>query len=177
MRKATGKKRRPKKAPSNAQEPRGPMISVYADGSSSGRSDEPGGYGWVITINGHPRAAGYGGHASTTNNRMEMQGILAGLQALKVSGLHLDGVPIEVVSDSQYALGVASGRYSPTKNLDIADPLKALCRELRVRFRWVRGHNKEPYNERCDSLAKMGKIEVLEALKKGDVDARREEVG
>lgn len=172
-RKHSGKKQR-KKAPLPQLLPglEASMISAYADGSSSGRSDEPGGYGWLVLRDGLPVMAGCGGHPSTTNNRMEMAGAIAALEAVRVSGLHLLGAPIELVSDSKYVLGVASGEFHPTKNLDLAHVLKALCRELGVDFRWVRGHSREPWNERCDSLAKQGKQEVKDTLAKEAADAQ-----
>ncbi len=141
------------------------MISVYADGSSSGRSDEPGGYGWLILNDGEPLLCGYGGDPSTTNNRMELMGALQGLLAVKHQ-VPVGGRAVELVCDSQYVLGIASGRSTPLKNVDLCVPLRALFRELGAVDRWVRGHSKEPWNERCDRFAKKGKLEAQEELLK-----------
>ena len=152
------------------------MISVYSDGSSSGRSNQPGGYGWVVLLDGEPVRAGYGGDPSTTNNRMEMQGAISGLEAIralfggadrqasvaayKPRPSHDGDRLVELVSDSQYTLYVANGRFSPTKNLDLAAKLRHLYQTLGVQGRWVRGHSGDVWNERADSLAKMGKLEA-----------------
>lgn len=163
---ADGKQSR-KKQPKESVEHRKHFISVYADGSSSGRSAEPGGFGWVILLDGQPVSAGYGGNTSTTNNRMELQGAISGLEHLYASGLYKSANAIELVSDSQYVLGVAAGQYHTAKNVDLADCLKVLCSKLGVNFRWVKGHSKDPWNDRCDSLAKQGKREAQGTLMQG----------
>jgi ribonuclease HI len=88
---------------------------------------------------------------------MEIQGVIAGLSVAIEMGLH-EG-DIEVVSDSQYTLGIGNGSYSPTKNLEEAARLRALVRQAGAATRWVRGHAGERWNEVCDELAKQGKIE------------------
>ena len=109
----------------------------------------------------HPEelAWGYGGSPATTNNLMEMEGATQGL--LKALELKLVGAgePVELVSDSQYTLGIASGGYSPSKNLEEANRLTELAKKVGCRFRWVRGHTGEPFNEACDELASLGKRE------------------
>lgn len=141
------------------------MISVYSDGSSTGRSDGPGGYGYVIVRKHHGSkndeyiAWSYGGSPRTTNNLMEIEGAIQGLTALIELGLTQTSETCELVSDSQYTLGLASGSFSPSKNIERATCLKQLADASSVRFRWVKGHKGEIYNEICDSLAKQGKIE------------------
>lgn len=132
------------------------MISIYADGSSSGGSGRPGGYGWVIARNESVISWGYGGSTATTNNLMEAEGAIQGMIAaleLGIDDLH------ELVCDSQYVLGIASGGYAPTKNLEQAQQLVDLAAKLGCRFRWVRGHAGDTFNEKCDKLAKQGKVE------------------
>jgi ribonuclease HI len=149
------------------------MISVYADGSSNGRSNSPGGFGWVVLKNGVPVYAGYGKSTSTTNNRMEAQGMLEGLRAVEATGLHAGGMElVELVSDSQWVLGCANGSMNATKNLDIIEPLKELTAKLRARTRWVRGHSGDIFNERCDSLANMGKREAMADIVAGAADVK-----
>ena len=133
------------------------MISVYTDGSSMGCSNEPGGWSYVIVRDGETLADGYGGHPSTTNNRMELTGAIEGLS--KAVQFAADGEEIELVSDSQYTLGMASGGYKPKKNLDLATALRRLAIKVKAKTRWVKGHNKDAFNEQCDVLAKTGKEE------------------
>lgn len=138
-------------------------ISVYGDGSSTGRSDGPGGWAFVVAVDGGPKRAGYGGEPLTTNNRMELRALIEGLKAVRAefSDRIADGYVLEVVSDSQLALGMASGAFTPSKNVDLAVELRALALEMRVhRFRWVKGHSGDPMNERVDRLAKKGKAEA-----------------
>lgn len=146
------------------------MISVYADGSSNGRSNSPGGFGWVVLKDGAPVFAGYGKSTSTTNNRMEAQGMLEGLRAVEAAGLYTGAELVELVSDSQWVLGCANGSMNATKNLDIIEPLKELTAKLRARTRWVRGHQGEVWNERCDSLANKGKREAQAEIAAGVAD-------
>lgn len=139
-----------------------PVFSVYCDGSSTGRADKPGGYGWVILKDGKPVHAGYGGSPKTTNNVMELTAAVKGLEALLASELY-KGEAVEVVSDSQYTLGIADGTYSPQKNVELAQKLKELVEKTKAKTRWVRGHSGQEWQERCDSLAKRGKNEVSDA--------------
>ena len=85
------------------------MLSIYADGSSTGKSDNPGGYGYVILRDGKPIATGHGGDPSTTNNRMELQAAISGLAAptgvlpaagdvrISVGGLNYSAVALAAV--------------------------------------------------------------------------------
>lgn len=132
------------------------MISIYADGSSTGRADGPGGYGWIIRDGDKVLAWGYGGSPSTTNNLMELEGAIQGMEAflrLGASGL------VELVSDSQYTLGMASGAWNASKNLESVGRARELAKKVGCRFRWVPGHEGETWNEYCDQLAKQGKVE------------------
>jgi ribonuclease HI len=151
------------------------VISVYADGSSSGGRDKPGGYGWVIVRREEVLAWGYGGSAKTTNNLMELEGARAGLEALLSLGLHETGEQVELVSDSQYTLGLASGVNHASANVQEAGELRQLAVKARVRCRWVRGHNGVHWNEIVDKLAKQGKMENSpEGQKKTKKEQRRE---
>ena len=70
-------------------------IIMYTDGSSSGNPG-PGGYG-VVLMSGKLRKELSQGYRRTTNNRMELMGVISGLEALKKTGLH-----ITIYTDSQY---------------------------------------------------------------------------
>lgn len=69
------------------------------------------------------------------------------------------GEPVELVADSQYVLGIASGEWNPTKNLNHASQLKELASKVGCTFRWVKGHSGDKYNELCDELATKGRME------------------
>jgi ribonuclease HI len=139
-------------------------FSIYADGSSGGNSTGPIGWGWVVVKDdSEVLCANSGGHPEGTNNIAELMGAREGLKALLqheqyhaqvASGLLFR---IELVSDSQYVLGLANGSYSATKNQALAEHVRDLCRANFVQTRWVKGHNGDPINEMCDKLAKMGK--------------------
>lgn len=137
------------------------MISVYSDGSSHARGGLPGGWGFVIVRDGADvLAAGGGNDPSTTNNVMEMTGALRGLLAAQALGLS----GVELVSDSKYVLGMASGAYSPSTNHDLAAALKKTAREVSASFRWVKGHSGDRWNERVDSIATFKKKDLVRSL-------------
>lgn len=137
-------------------------LSIYADGSSTGRKNKPGGYGYVI-VGEYPEgeikelAWGYGGSPSTTNNLMELEGGIQGLEKALEMKLHEGASYIELVSDSRYMLGMASGGYTPQKNIEKAKRIRELAQTIKCDFRWVKGHKNNHYNELCDRLAKLGK--------------------
>lgn len=137
------------------------MISVYADGSSFGRSNQPGGWAYIIVKDGVQICSGYGGSPKTTSNVMELMGAIEGLKALIANGLVNTGEPIELVCDSKYVLGLASGEYKPKKNVSLATEIRRLAIATGITTRWVRGHAGETFNEQCDVLAKQGKEENL----------------
>jgi ribonuclease HI len=149
------------------------VIEVISDGSSSGKSDKPGGYGWVVCKDQKIVFAGFGGHPRTTNNVMEMTGSVEGMKAVKAAGIWTRGERFILVSDSQYVLYVACGRYSASKNLELATELQALFQYFRAEIFWQRGHQYKrriPYqqqeryvllNERCDQLAAHGREQEI----------------
>lgn len=140
------------------------MISVYADGSSHSSGGRPGGWAFVVLREGRPVASGNGGHPETSNNAMELTAAIRGLQAIE--RLHPLGVDLflELVSDSQYTLGMASGAYTPTRNKELVADLRRLTTALNPRLRWVKGHGTDAWNNRVDSLAKMAKQKVVAGL-------------
>lgn len=83
-----------------------------------------------------------------TNNRAEIKAILYGVQSLP------DDSEVEVFSDSQYALGVLSGRYKAKKNPDLVSEYRKMVatKHMSVSYNWVRGHNGDKWNELCDQL-------------------------
>lgn len=145
------------------------MLEVYSDGSSGNRSGKPGGWAYVVVRDGKVIDTSYGGDPSTSNNRMEMKGAIEGLKA----GRELRGKnvieQITLCSDSEVTLKIANGQYQAAANQDLAAELRQLANDLLINFRHVRGHQldrRKPWqtynqdvlmNERCDSLAKLGK--------------------
>lgn len=140
-------------------------VTIYSDGSARGNPDGPGGYGTVIqyldakqVLHERELSAGY---KKTTNNRMELMGAIAGLEALTK--------PCEVtlISDSKYVTDAFNQRWidswlknnwknsqkKPVKNIDLWKRLLEAKKIHHVKFVWVKGHAGHPENERCDVLA------------------------
>lgn len=143
-------------------------FSVYGDGSSGGNSIGPIGWGWVVVKNDTEiLCAGSDGYEIGTNNVAELMAAREGLRALvqhpefQAAQAGTAMWRVELVSDSQYVLGLANGSYSATKNTALADHLREICRLLYVQTRWVKGHAGDPLNEMCDKLAKIGKEQFM----------------
>lgn len=142
------------------------MISLYTDGSSSGRGTGAIGWAWVLVRDGEVVLCGYGGLPDGTNQRAEL---MAAVEGLKVTNQYLldhdcDREEIELVSDSKYVLGLASGAHKASKNLDLVEDL-IWAAKITHRLRWVPGHSREKsldaeMNNRCDTLSKRGKAEA-----------------
>ena len=135
-------------------------VSLYTDGACIGNPG-PGGYGVVLLSGGQCKELS-GGYRLTTNNRMEMMAVIVGLEALKAE------CKVTLYSDSKYVLDALSkgwaarwrangwlrNRRERAVNPDLWERLLALCEGHDVTFCWVKGHSGDPYNERCDRLAK-----------------------
>jgi len=139
------------------------LIDIYTDGACKGNPG-PGGWG-VLLKSASAQKELFGGERSTTNNRMEMTAVIEALSALKR--------PCRVVLhvDSQYVLkgmtewlpgwkarGWKTASKEPVKNVDLWQRLDALVNAggHQIEWRWVRGHNGDPGNERADELANRG---------------------
>lgn len=139
-------------------------VVIYTDGSSRGNPG-PGGYGTVLEyvdtkgqLHTREYAAGY---ETTTNNRMELLGVIVGLEAL------IKPCMVDVYSDSQYVVKAFTeqwidgwirenwrqGTKNPVKNIDLWKRLLEAKRQHQVTFHWIKGHAGHPQNERCDQLA------------------------
>ena len=143
-------------------------IDIYTDGACKGNPG-PGGWG-VLLKSGDTVKELFGGENPTTNNRMEMQAVIEALGALKrpcAVTLHVD---------SQYVLkgitewlpgwkakGWRTAAKQPVKNVDLWQKLDALVAGggHKIEWRWVRGHNGDPGNERADELANKGVEQAL----------------
>ena len=131
------------------------QITIYTDGSSLGNPG-PGGYGTVLMTERHRKELSQG-YMLTTNNRMELMAVIAGLEALKIPQS-----TVTVYSDSQYVVNSLEKKWvfdwekNNFKNRKNADLWKRFLNAYRlhtVKFVWVRGHNGNMENERCDFLA------------------------
>ena len=139
-------------------------VTIYSDGSSRGNPG-PGGYGSVLHYTDpsgklHVKELSQG-FDCTTNNRMELLGVIAALEVLKRP------CEIDVVSDSQYVVnafnqhwvegwlkrGWKNAKREPVKNADLWKRLLKAKESHSVTFHWVKGHAGHPENERCDELA------------------------
>lgn len=134
-------------------------VYIYTDGACSGNPG-PGGYGAILKYGENIKEIS-GGAADTTNNRMELLGVITGLESLKR--------PCRVIltTDSKYVVdSVTKGWAKKWKannwiksdkkkalNVDLWEKLLALLEIHNVEFCWVKGHAGHPENERCDQLA------------------------
>ena len=130
-------------------------VIIYTDGACSGNPG-PGGYG-VVLLSGKHRKELSEGFRLTTNNRMELLGAIIGLEALK-----FDRLTVKLYTDSQYLVNAVNKgwlfnweqkRFAKKKNQDLWLRFLDVYRKHRVTLIWVKGHNNNPENERCDLLA------------------------
>lgn len=134
-------------------------IIIYTDGACLGNPG-PGGYGAVLLWQGHRKELS-GGYRRTTNNRMELMGAIAALEALKQRSkvlLHSDSkYVVDAVEKGWAQKWRRNGWRKPDKqmamNPDLWERLLTACSRHDVRFEWVKGHAGNVENERCDALA------------------------
>ena len=140
------------------------QVTLYSDGAARGNPG-PGGYGTVLhyvdpagTLHSKEFSQGF---ENTTNNRMELLGVIVGLEALNRP------CEVQVCSDSQYVVkafnehwvegwqrrGWKNSKKEPVKNIDLWQRLLAAMEPHEVSFSWVKGHAGHEMNERCDQLA------------------------
>jgi ribonuclease HI len=131
-------------------------ITIYTDGSSRGNPG-PGGYGAILMSGPHQKELSQG-YRLTTNNRMELMAVIAGLKALKKEGMQ-----VTIYSDSQYVVKAVEEGWLSTwiktnfkggkKNPDLWKEYYQLSQKHTIKFIWVKGHADNAYNNRCDELA------------------------
>lgn len=131
------------------------QITIYTDGAASGNPG-PGGFG-VVLMAGALRKELMAGFRMTTNNRMELLGVIVGLEALKRPACE-----VTIYSDSKYVVdavekgwvfGWEKVGFKNKKNQDLWKRFLIVYRKHKVKFVWVKGHADVPENERCDQLA------------------------
>jgi ribonuclease HI len=128
---------------------------MFTDGASRGNPG-PGGYGTILIYNQHRKELSQG-FRKTTNNRMELMAVIAGLEALKG-----EGHDVLVYSDSKYVVdavekgwiwGWEKKNYKDRKNEDLWKRFILIYKKHNVKFKWVKGHAGNIENEKCDILA------------------------
>ncbi len=136
-------------------------VAIWTDGACSGNPG-PGGWGAVLTYDGHEKDL-CGGEPLTTNNRMELTAAIMALEALKRP------CEIDLHTDSQYVKGGVTGWINgwkrngwktadkkPVKNVDLWQRLDEATKRHQVTWHWVKGHAGNEMNERADELARQG---------------------
>ncbi len=132
------------------------IVTIYTDGSSRGNPG-PGGYGTILMSGTHTKELSQG-YKLTTNNRMELMAVIAGLKALKKNELK-----VTIYSDSQYIVNAVEKGWLKNwiktnfkggkKNKDLWMEYDQLAKDHTIKFVWVKGHADNPFNNRCDILA------------------------
>ena len=140
-------------------------IEIYTDGAARGNPDGPGGYGAVLKFvdkNGELHMKELSdGFDKTTNNRMELLGVIKALEALNHPCI------IDLYSDSKYVIsafnehwiegwlkkGWVNSQKKPVKNRPLWERLLKAVEGHNITWHWVKGHAGHPENERCDELA------------------------
>ena len=134
-------------------------IEIYTDGACS-KNPGPGGWAFIIKFNEHVLKKS-GAEKNTTNNRMELLGVINALKALKKP------CQVEIFSDSKYVVDSIKKRWvfnwqknnwiKPNKqkalNQDLWEELLNLLKIHKTEFFWVKGHSENKENELCDKLA------------------------
>lgn len=146
-------------------------IEIFTDGACSGNPG-PGGWGAIVRQDGRETEL-CGGEMNTTNNRMEMMGVIAALESLQ--NQFTAPITVRVSTDSQYVQkgisewihgwkrrGWQTADKKPVKNVDLWKQMDALASGNKIEWCWVRGHAGHVENERADALARRG-IEMARA--------------
>ncbi|MFD2115371.1 ribonuclease HI [Paenibacillus yanchengensis] len=137
-------------------------VELYTDGACSGNPG-PGGYGAILFYGDHQKEIS-GGEKMTTNNRMEIQAVIAGLSTLK------EPCKVNIYSDSAYVVncfkngwihnwlknGWRNSKKAPVENQDLWKELWELMQMHEVTYIKVKGHSDNKWNNRCDELARAG---------------------
>lgn len=142
-------------------------VTIYTDGACSGNPG-PGGYGAILIHNGKEKEIS-GGDKNTTNNKMELLGVIQALELLKEKCI------VEVYSDSAYVINSINNGWvyswkknkwiksdkSRAKNIELWERLLKMIEYHDITFIKVKGHADNEYNNRCDKLAVMAREEII----------------
>ena len=158
-----------------------PKVTIFSDGSCIRNPDGPGGYGVIVyhldeDDNVTSKEEFANGFDITTNNRMEMMGVIEGLKSLS------EPCDVLIVSDSSYVIKAFQNKWidkwlnndwktstgTDVKNKDLWELLLSLMERHNTKFKWVKGHNGNLENERCDFLANTFAHDKNKLVKKDD---------
>lgn len=142
-------------------------VTIYTDGACLGNPG-PGGWAAILKYGPHEKELS-GGEAETTNNRMELSGVIAALGALT------ERCSVTLYTDSQYIERAINEHWldswkkrgwrrkdGPVKNLELWQELDKLLHAHEVSVHWVKGHAENEYNNRCDALAVKRRDEIAQ---------------
>ncbi len=135
------------------------QIELYSDGACSGNPG-PGGWGALLRFKDIEKELS-GGEKETTNNRMELMGVISGLESLK------EPCSVKIFTDSKYIAdaflknwldawqknGWKTAAKKPVKNRELWERLLIQATRHKLNWNWIKGHAGHPENERCDELA------------------------
>ena len=132
-------------------------VHLYTDGSALGNPG-PGGYGIVLEWVGKAYVKEFSkGFKYTTNNRMELLAVIEGLEMLKQQPLDVlvysDSKYVTEAVEKKWVFGWEKKNFKDKKNPDLWRRFLKIYAKHQVRFKWIKGHNNHPQNERCDALA------------------------
>jgi len=131
------------------------IVEVFTDGSAQGNPGQ-GGYGVILKFGKHRKELSQG-YRYTTNNRMELLAVIVALESLTKENLEVlittDSMYIVNAVDKGWVFGWEKKNFAKKKNPDLWKRFLKIYRKHRVKFKWVKGHNNHPENERCDQLA------------------------
>jgi len=144
------------------------QVFIYSDGACRGNPG-PGGYGIILKYNNSIKEI-KGAEKNTTNNKMELTAAIMGLKTLK------EPCHVTIVSDSNYLIhgmtkwvnswlkkGWKTTDKTPVKNRELWEELIILSKRHKIEWKWIKGHNSHPENERADELANEAIDELLKA--------------
>ena len=146
-------------------------IHLYSDGGCfrNGKANAVGGYGYILLdFENKKKKEGKAAYKGTTNNIMELKGVIEGLKQLKTK------CNVKIFTDSQYVVnGFNKGwidswqkndwktsAKKPVKNKELWMELLELTKKHNCEFNWVKGHNDNLWNEHCDKLANIAMNEL-----------------
>ena len=127
------------------------MIEIYTDGAYSS-SRERGGWAFVVVEDNKKTHSSFGSANKTTNNRME---IMAALKAM----LWIEEKQIKestIISDSMYVIGTMTRDWKKNKNVDLWVQMIDVASKINVKWKHVKGHSGNYFNDYCDMLAVHG---------------------
>ncbi len=133
------------------------QVHIYTDGAARGNPG-PGGYGIVMEWVGKSYRKEFAkGFKHTTNNRMELLAVIDALKKLKKPGVSAivftDSKYVADAVNKKWVFGWEKKNFKDRKNADLWIEFLKEIRKNDVSFRWIKGHNDHPQNERCDALA------------------------